>query len=374
MTTLDETGLWNAYVTAASYIDPEILEEYELDYKRTLASQFVSAREDVLNKQDTWTERLDRALRGRQGYPVDWRLREPFRQWIKNHHQEAFGPLQALWLQNDLQVRERIQGFITELPDGALFDTRELRSGPATVTSLVSTLLMGLDAESYPPYNYTIVNRAYRRTGFGPSDSNLDEAGRYEYELAFLDRFIEEARVRGHSIPNRFYAQSVVWHLEQDLEPELTKAARKLAKSGEFDPSNEPEARDRIDASIARRRGQPEFRNKLLDAYRKCCAITGCDAIEALEAAHIRRYKEADLNEVPNGLLLRADIHTLFDRHLLGVDSDTNKVWIGEQLRRTQYAGLEGTEVSHPRRYKDRPDPDALRGHWEDAKKLGRFN
>ena len=165
----------------------------------------------------------------------------------------------------------------------------------------------------------------------------------------------------------------VVWQ-HGDADTRISKAWQQLSDDDASNPSNEPEARDRIDASIARRRGQPEFRSKLLDAYRTCCVITGCDAVEALEAAHIRRYKEADLNDISNGLLLRADIHTLFDRHLLGVDPDTNKVWIGEHLRGTQYAGLEGTEVSHPRRRKDRPDADALREHREEAQKLGRFN
>jgi putative restriction endonuclease len=64
---------------------------------------------------------------------------------------------------------------------------------------------------------------------------------------------------------------------------------------------------------IAARRGQAAFRAALIDAYGGRCSITGCDAVEALEAAHISPYKGDHTNDVTNGLLLRADLHTLFD-------------------------------------------------------------
>jgi predicted restriction endonuclease len=72
--------------------------------------------------------------------------------------------------------------------------------------------------------------------------------------------------------------------------------------------------RTRIEADILRRQGRGEFRRGLLDIYNRRCAITGCDAIPTLEAAHIRTYKGSDDDAMRNGILLRADIHTLFDR------------------------------------------------------------
>ena len=178
---------------------------------------------------------------------------------------------------------------------------------------------------------------------------------------------------------NHFWEDGIreVWAhgqpLNGDADTRILEVGQQLSDEGEFTSSNEPEARDKIDASIARRRGQHEFRNKLLDTYGKRCAITGCDAVEALEAAHIRQYKEADLNDATNGLLLRADIHTLFDRHLIGIDPVSGNVWIGKLLKGTTYAELEDTEASPPKK-KDRPDPDALREHREKARELGRFN
>ncbi len=70
---------------------------------------------------------------------------------------------------------------------------------------------------------------------------------------------------------------------------------------------------------IEARRGQPEFRKNLLKAYKYKCAITGCDAEEALEAAHIVPYSEEENYDLENGLLLRADIHTLFDLRLINI-------------------------------------------------------
>jgi len=73
---------------------------------------------------------------------------------------------------------------------------------------------------------------------------------------------------------------------------------------------------------IKRRRGQPKFRKELMDHYNKTCAISGCTAVDALEAAHITPYAEGGDYSLENGLLLRVDIHTLYDLNLIGVDGD----------------------------------------------------
>jgi hypothetical protein len=67
---------------------------------------------------------------------------------------------------------------------------------------------------------------------------------------------------------------------------------------------------------IRKRRGQSQFRNALLQRYGRRCLVTGCSVVAVLEAAHIDPYR-SDINHHPgNGLLLRADIHTLFDLDL----------------------------------------------------------
>jgi hypothetical protein len=87
--------------------------------------------------------------------------------------------------------------------------------------------------------------------------------------------------------------------------------------------AEEQQARKKIQTDISRRQGGGKFRQKLLDAYGRRCAITGCDADDTLEAAHIRTYEGSDDNDMRNGILLRADIHTLFDLGLICVRTST---------------------------------------------------
>lgn len=61
------------------------------------------------------------------------------------------------------------------------------------------------------------------------------------------------------------------------------------------------------------RLGQATFRIAVLDAYARACAVTEEHSLPALEAAHIRSYAHEGPHDVRNGLLLRADLHRLFD-------------------------------------------------------------
>lgn len=130
-----------------------------------------------------------------------------------------------------------------------------------------------------------------------------------------------------------------------------------------FDPLTLEDARRRILASIVSRQGQAHFRRMLLDAYAGRCAITGCDAEAALEAAHITPYLGEAANSVTNGLLLRSDIHTLFDLHLLTVDPLHLTVRVGCQLAATVYAALSGLHIAIPGDANNRPSIAALELH-----------
>jgi len=70
------------------------------------------------------------------------------------------------------------------------------------------------------------------------------------------------------------------------------------------------------------RLGQGIFRLFVTDAYHRRCAVTGEKVLPALEAAHIKPYKEGGPHRVENGLLLRSDIHKLFDRGYLTLTND----------------------------------------------------
>ncbi len=116
--------------------------------------------------------------------------------------------------------------------------------------------------------------------------------------------------------------------------------------------------------AVALREGQPEFRSALLQAYGGRCAITGC-AIEAiLEAAHIRPYREGGsvTSRTDNGLLLRADIHTLLDKGLIWVNSG-GLIEISDLLADSEYESLRGRRLRLPEDPAQHPHPSHLAHH-----------
>jgi len=70
--------------------------------------------------------------------------------------------------------------------------------------------------------------------------------------------------------------------------------------------------------------GQQSFKAVVLDSYRRRCAISGTHIPPVLQAAHIWPVTKGGEHRLDNGLLLRSDIHTLFDRGYLGVDPSTD--------------------------------------------------
>jgi len=131
-----------------------------------------------------------------------------------------------------------------------------------------------------------------------------------------------------------------------------------------FEPSNILDARQRILRAIAVRRGQTLFRKKLLEAYDSRCALTSTDAPDALEAAHIIPYKNENLNHPANGLLLRADLHVLFDLGLVSIEPDSYKVAIANKLSKTAYSEMNGKLINMPRNEALHPSRVALAQHF----------
>jgi putative restriction endonuclease len=132
---------------------------------------------------------------------------------------------------------------------------------------------------------------------------------------------------------------------------------------GAFDPSSVIDARERALSQIVRRRGQPQFRQKLLSLYGNRCAISGCDAVEVLEAAHITPYRGPETDHPTNGVLLRGDLHTLFDLGLIAIDVDTMTVLIAQSLVGTSYESLAGTALREPVDISCHPSQQALLLH-----------
>ena len=118
---------------------------------------------------------------------------------------------------------------------------------------------------------------------------------------------------------------------------------------------------EKILQSILTRRGQRRFRSELLAAYGYRCAITGSDVIETLEAAHIASHTGGGAMAVANGLLLRADLHTLFDLDLIALDTATWAVLVSPKLLKTESAEeFMGRRLRLPAAKEHRPDVRAL--------------
>jgi putative restriction endonuclease len=142
------------------------------------------------------------------------------------------------------------------------------------------------------------------------------------------------------------------------------------------------EARAPIDAParygrpilITPRLGQGAFRVAVTDAYGRACAVTGEHSLPALEAAHIKPFAVDGPHAVSNGLLLRSDLHRLFDRGYITVDSDMRLI-VGDRLKEhfengRSYYPLKGQTIALPRNAADHPDRDLLRWH-QDNRFLG---
>jgi len=118
--------------------------------------------------------------------------------------------------------------------------------------------------------------------------------------------------------------------------------------------------RDRITAAIRERRGQQKFRKDLQKRYGSACAISGSTVTAILEAAHIWPYRGTEDNHPENGLLLRADLHTLYDLNLIGIDEQL-QVHITRDLCGTEYEALHGKFLGIALR----PSTAAIRARWE---------
>ncbi len=146
-------------------------------------------------------------------------------------------------------------------------------------------------------------------------------------------------------------------------EVETQRVSSELALG--FDLDGIRDERDRRLMEIAVREGQDHFRTALLDAYGSKCAITGFDAVETLEAAHVYPYMGPATNQVTNGLLLRSDVHRLYDRGAISVHETNFDVLVKPHLLVTEYAFLAKRRLRLPLRKDQRPSTAALRSHRE---------
>jgi hypothetical protein len=112
---------------------------------------------------------------------------------------------------------------------------------------------------------------------------------------------------------------------------------------------------------IAIREGQAKFRATLLLTRGTQCAVSGSKVEACLQAAHVWPHNGPLTNVGSNGILLRADIHLLFDRNLLRIDPETCRLCVSESLAETEYAHFHGVIILHG----DHLDRGCLKWRWE---------
>jgi hypothetical protein len=111
------------------------------------------------------------------------------------------------------------------------------------------------------------------------------------------------------------------------------------------------------------RLGQQQLRKELLKIYSGRCCITNCTIDEILSAAHIIPYSISYDNNNTNALLLKSDIHDLYDAYLLGIEPSTHKIAVAEKIEK-EYGWLNGRTLN--KRNDDRsPDKKGMELRWE---------
>jgi len=120
---------------------------------------------------------------------------------------------------------------------------------------------------------------------------------------------------------------------------------------------------------ILPRLGQGAFRVLVTDIYERRCAVTQERTLPALDAAHIQPYSDGGVHETRNGLLLRRDLHSLFDAGYVTVTPDL-RFEVSRRIKEEfengrHYYAMHGQSVRPPKETWQQADPAALRWHNE---------
>ena len=120
---------------------------------------------------------------------------------------------------------------------------------------------------------------------------------------------------------------------------------------------------------VRHRVGQGIFRTVVTDVYERQCAVTREKALPALDAAHIRAFSEVPENYVQNGMLLRSDVHRLFDAGYVTVTPEY-RFEVSKHIHTDfddgeNYYKLHGEGLWVPARSEHRPGREYLEWHNE---------
>lgn len=148
------------------------------------------------------------------------------------------------------------------------------------------------------------------------------------------------------------------WMLEENEYQEILNLIEKRGARTPEDASEEIENR-----RLNWRKSRPvqgQFRNALLQEYGERCVLTGCSTLQALEAAHVLPHNGSTIrDQTDNGLLLRRDLHSMFDALLWSIEPASSTVRLAKRLSDKNYEYLDGAPVKHT------VSPENLKIHFE---------
>jgi putative restriction endonuclease len=135
----------------------------------------------------------------------------------------------------------------------------------------------------------------------------------------------------------------------------------------EWEPALDWELRkaqlDRAEIANVLRPGAADFRALVLDEYSSKCSVTGCAVVEVLEVAHIVPYYGVESDDIQNAIVLRSDIHKLFDRGLISFQYTNNNkdlmIHVNNEIY-AEYGHFNNTVCSIPKNLDSRPSKAAL--------------
>jgi predicted restriction endonuclease len=159
------------------------------------------------------------------------------------------------------------------------------------------------------------------------------------------------------------FPELLVKLLVKESQNSISDVKRISIDLSEYLPSDTDMRIARFTKSITRQ-GQQIFREKLFRIYGTNCMLSGCKINEAIEASHINPYRGKNDNHARNGLLLRRDLHAIFDANLLGIHPDTMKVSLHPSIENSEYKLFNGKQINIERTgyY---PSKEALKIRWK---------
>lgn len=232
----------------------------------------------------------------------------------------------------------------SRLPICLAWDAFELANGAESLNDLLATITRatGSKADLSTEIGCAILSEAF----FWPEDRWLTDPEGWKPN-------IQTRRKYDTSDPDG----SVLWHRVAGMLPRPPEISKGRPGFGE-------------PILVRPRLGQGAFRAMVTDAYHKRCAVTGERTLPALEAAHIIPFTETESHEVSNGLLLRSDIHKLFDAGFVSITPKLEFI-VSPRIRSAfengrDYYALAGRTIALPDDPANRPNPLFLERHVDE--------